>query len=335
MPYGAGMESDVVTNPGDFQPPRWLASPHVQSVLSASPLRRPKVRRETAGLQAVTRRVVVPCSDNVHLFAEMTPHPDPRNRRLMILIHGWEGSAESMYLLSAARRFYAAGFAIMRLNLRDHGDSHHLNEDLFHSCRLQEVVDAVAWAASELQPEQLILGGFSLGGNFALRVAAKAPAAGIDLHKVLAVCPVLDPEETMYALDAGSVIYQRYFLHRWRRSLMKKMQAFPHIYDFSELEKFKSLTAMTDFFVRQHTEYPDLHSYLKGYSLEGERLQDLQIESHVLLAEDDPVIPIAGLDRVAKSDALQVTRTRYGGHCGFLQNLNFDCWANDWLLAQL
>ena len=35
------------------------------------------------------------------------------------------------------------GFDVVRLNLRDHGETHHLNRDLFHSCRLPEVVGAV------------------------------------------------------------------------------------------------------------------------------------------------------------------------------------------------
>ena len=32
---------------------------------------------------------------------------------------------------------------MVRLNLRDHGDSHHLNPGIFHSCRIAEVVGAV------------------------------------------------------------------------------------------------------------------------------------------------------------------------------------------------
>ena len=61
----------------------------------------------------------------------------------MVLLHGWEGSAESLYVLSLAQLLYQQGFEIVRLNLRDHGETHHLNRELFHSCRLPEVVGAV------------------------------------------------------------------------------------------------------------------------------------------------------------------------------------------------
>jgi len=290
------------------------------------------VYRAAAGVRQSARLITVPCQHGVRLHARLNVVEGAD--RLIVLIHGWEGSAESLYQLSAAQRFMDAGFSVLRLNLRDHGDSHHLNEDLFHSCRLQEVIDAVLWAQQEFQPQRLFLGGFSLGGNFALRVAAKAPAAGIDLACVLAVCPVLDPEETMHALDGGLSLYQWFFLRKWRRSLLRKMAVFPERYVFDDLHRFKTLEAMTEFFVVNHTEYPDLHSYLKGYSLEGDRLAGLSVPSDVLLAEDDPVIPVIGLERVARSDALRVQVTQFGGHCGHLKNYSLGSWADDWLLTK-
>ena len=63
--------------------------------------------------------------------------------RTAVLVHGWEGNAESLYILSLAQQLFDLGFDVVRLNLRDHGDTHHLNRELFHSCRLPEVVGAV------------------------------------------------------------------------------------------------------------------------------------------------------------------------------------------------
>ena len=68
------------------------------------------------------------------------------------------------------------GFEVVRLNLRDHGATHHLNRELFHSCRLPEVVGAVRALALRFPGMPLVLAGFSLGGNFMLRVAAHREA---------------------------------------------------------------------------------------------------------------------------------------------------------------
>ena len=57
-----------------------------------------------------------------------------------MLLHGWEGSAESSCVLSLGSLLYSAGYDVLRLNLRDHGGTQRLNREIFHSCRLPEVV---------------------------------------------------------------------------------------------------------------------------------------------------------------------------------------------------
>ena len=101
--------------------------------------------------------------DNIQLHSlySSAQHQENFNHKLVILIHGWEGSAESTYLQLMAHHLYAAGISVYRLNLRDHGDSHHLNEDLFHSCRLDEVVAAIEQLAQRFSTQKIYLLGFS------------------------------------------------------------------------------------------------------------------------------------------------------------------------------
>ena len=300
-----------------FVPPRLLRGPHLQSVLASSVLRRSRVRRHARRLLADAQPRIADCGDGVRLLLKHNP-PLYERGRVAILIHGWEGSADSTYLLAAATRLSEAGYHVWRVNLRDHGDTHHLNRELFHSCRLDEVIGAVRWVRARFPEQALFLGGYSLGGNFALRVAASPGGASLQLAAVAAVCPVLDPADTMRALDGGWPGYRAYFIRKWRRSLESKRQAFPAEYRFGDLRRFRTLEQMTDFFVREFTEYPDLSSYLKGYALTGARLEALQVPSVMLLAEDDPVIPVSGLESVAHPSALRIERAAFGGHCGFL-----------------
>ncbi len=65
------------------------------------------------------------------------------SKGLVVLLHGWEGSVNSNYVLANGARLFDAGFDVFRLNFRDHGDTHHLNHEIFHSCRLDEVVHAL------------------------------------------------------------------------------------------------------------------------------------------------------------------------------------------------
>lgn len=325
----------ITIQTADFRPAGILKNPHLQSVLASTPPRTSRVRSQAAGFRAATRDVVVDCGDGVRLLGHLTRPPGESNGRMVVMLHGWEGSAESTYMLSVAPTLIARGYEIFRLNLRDHGDSHHLNEDLFHSCRLDEVVGAFGWLQREYSDQRLSVVGFSLGGNFALRVAAAAQAAELSLERVVAICPVLNPAQTMIALDGGLPIYKRYFLRRWRNSLVKKQRAFPVRYDFGELSRFSNLTDMTDYFVEHYTEFPDLYTYLHGYALTGERLAPMSVPATMLLADDDPVIPVDGLTDMHIPPALRVIRSRYGGHCGFLENLTLNSWLDRFLLGEL
>jgi predicted alpha/beta-fold hydrolase len=176
--------------------------------------------------------------------------------------------------------------------------------------------------------------GFSLGGNFALRIAARAGDLDLGLTQVVAVCPVLQPHSTMQALESGLWIYRDYFLRRWRRSLMTKAAAFPQRYDFGNLKRLPTLTATTEFFVKRYTEYPDLDSYLEGYSITGRVLESLSVPSHLIATRDDPVIPMADLASVARSDLLQITLAERGGHCAFLENFRLGSWIDRCVLLE-
>ena len=313
-----------------FAPPRLMAGRHVQSVLASLPLRRPLVERRVRDLLRSSTDVLVDCGYGIRLHGYFSPRcrADQRPARgLAVLIHGWEGSSDSLYQLSTAHYLRQRGFDVFRLNLRDHGPSHHLNPELFHSNRIDEVVAAVARVGEMFPDMPLLLGGYSLGGNFALRVGVRAPDAGINLRQIVAVCPVLEPAHTLEALESGWAPYRTYFIRKWRRSLLRKAQCFPELYDFSSLHELQTLTAMTEFFVERYSGFPDLNTYLKGYALTGDVLAPLQVRSHLITSRDDPVIPSIDIERLARPSALKITVTERGGHCGFMESPRMISWA--------
>jgi predicted alpha/beta-fold hydrolase len=317
-----------------FRPPGWLANRHLQSILPSLPFRRAAVERRAAGVIAASAPLVLDCGEGVRLMGRFAEPPGGA-KRLAVLLHGWEGSSESLYVLSLAQLLFARGHAVLRLNLRDHGGTHALNRELFHSCRLPEVVGAVARLQSLYPAHRLSLAGFSLGGNFCLRVGAKAREAGIRIARIVAVCPVLDPAATLDALERGPAMYHRYFMHKWRRSLALKQAAWPGEYDFGALIADPSLRSMTERMVLKYTDYPDLASYLAGYALTGGVLEALEAPSSLVLSGDDPMIHARDLERIARPAALEVVVTARGGHCGFMDALGGPSWVDRWIADAL
>lgn len=322
----------------DFAPPFWLRSAHFQSILPNFPLLHARARRFAAPLLASSEECILDCGEGVRLQGF---HASPARRgrasssQLVILHHGWEGSADSSYILAHGQVLLERGYDVFRLNLRDHGETHRLNRDLFHSCRLEEVVGAVREVQRRFPQRHVSLVGFSLGGNFALRVGARAQGAGLALRKIVAISPVLDPEATLTALGEGLHLYERYFVRKWTRSLQKKQLAWPGLYDFAELMRAQRLGPMTDYLVRQYTDFPDMLSYLRGYSIVRGALDGLAVPSRIIAAVDDPMIPANDLERLPRNSALGVTATRFGGHCGFADRLRGESWLVRSVLKEL
>ena len=319
----------------DYRPPRSLRSPHLQSVLGSSAIRRRRGGLALAAAGAITTAEIVDAGDGVRLQVVHSTLPGREPRGLALLLHGWEGSAESSYMQFTAARLLARGFDVFRLNFRDHGDTHHLNEGLFHSNRIEEVVDAAAEVSRRYATRPMVVAGYSLGGTFALRVGLRAQSAGIPLVHVAAVCPVLDPARTMDAMEQGLPLYLWYFERKWRGSLARKRALFPQQHDFDDRVLGLRMRPLTQWMVERHTQFGSLERYFDGYSIAGDRLAALRVPASILMAADDPVIPLDAFHALRLPSNAQLEIAEHGGHCGFLENWHCDGFAERWVADRL
>ncbi len=337
VPETAGLAATRAGARLPYHAPWWLRSPHLQTMLGSSAWRQQRGAALLAATGARTTEHLVDGGNGIRLTGLHSVVPQVAPRGLALLLHGWEGSAESSYMRLTAAQFLQRGFAVFRLNFRDHGQNHHLNEALFHSNRIDEVVHAAGDIAVRLLPPgtPLVAAGYSLGGNFALRLALRAPGAGLALARAAAVCPVLDPAVTMLQMERGSRIYLRHFERKWRQSLLRKRALFPQQHDFDDRTLRLGMRALTEWLVQRHTDFGSLDAYFDGYSIAGDRLAGLQVPVEILMAADDPVIPLAEFRALELPAHAHVEITRNGGHCGFLLGASMDGFAEAWVAKRL
>ncbi|GLQ91395.1 YheT family hydrolase [Dyella acidisoli] len=320
----------------DFQPPWPLTSGHIQTMLSSSGVRRTMLPRSAYRVLEGAQEVMVDGGEGIRLTGSFTPQKKQQvSRGLAVLFHGWEGSVDSTYVLQTGSRLLDDGWDIFRLNFRDHGESHDLNESLFHSCRIDEVVHALGDIAQRWPARVMALAGFSLGGNFALRAAMQAPVKGIPLQYALAVCPIIDPSEGLFSLEESAPwFYQAYFMNKWRRSLRIKQKAFPHVQYFELQELKQNLRGLTESLVLRHTDFGSLEAYLDGYSVAGRALAQMQIPATILTARDDPVIPVTAFEKLELPSSIELDIATYGGHCGFIRGWDMTSFCDEYIAAR-
>jgi predicted alpha/beta-fold hydrolase len=310
-----------------FTPPLLLRNPHIQSILNSVGPRKIRANRLVQRLNSET--IILTAVDGTRLKAEYDRSTSANNQTpkgaLIILLHGWEGSSKSAYQVTTANYLLKQGFDVLRLNLRDHGDTQHLNQGIFNSTLTDEVAGAIADFSLKYSYEKTFLAGFSLGANFALRIAADH-GESLNLTATVGICPPVDPVNAMVALDRTVFFYEKYFFYRWSNSLKKKLEYFPE-YDFAEaLDSARSINDMNELFITKYTPFDSIDSYFSSYALTGDRLANLTSPTHLIASADDPIIPVADIQRINCPEQLSIEIQTFGGHCGFIKNLAAHSW---------
>ncbi len=273
-----------------------------------------------------SREVVIDAGAGVRLLGGYSQNKNMPPKGTVLLFHGWEGSIESAYILSAGRFLFNNGFSVFRLNFRDHGKSHHLNKGLFYATLIDEVFTAVKTVSEITDDSPLFLAGFSLGGNFALRIGqmhSKEPV--MKLRHIVSISPVINPDKATKAIDRNMII-RKYFILKWRRSLSLKQRLFPELYDFRGILPLKSCRSITDKLIEQYSSYKDAAEYFRCYAITNSILNDIGIPTTIITSKDDPVIPVDDFYGLNIKKPVNLIIHSYGGHNGFINNLSFDCW---------
>jgi len=305
-----------------FLPPGYLRGTYTQTILASARIR--ALGRNP--MKDASQEMIIDAGEGVRLQGFYSPQKNEPPLGLVILLHGWEGSSDSTYISHSGRFFYERGYAVFRLNFRDHGDSHHLNEGIFYSVLLNEVFNGVRKATGLPGGGRSFLMGFSLGGNFALRIARKCRQEPIEnLRHIVSVSPAINPSSATDAID-GSSLLRWYFLKKWKRSLKKKQDLFPQLYDFRDMLLMDNLRELTGVLLRRYSTYPDTEMYFRDYAITPETLSHIDIPTTIIASRDDPAIPIRDYSGLEPGPKVGMYIHDFGGHNGFLHGVFSPTW---------
>lgn len=267
-------------------------------------------------------RTELETSRTVRLLGVYTPHripldPHTESKGLAMLLHGWEGDSHSAYNLILGSALIRAGFDVVRMNMRDHGPTHHLNKGIFFATLIDEVHAATQQVGLLAAGKPFYIIGASLGGNFVVRMALRHAQSAIpNLRMAIAVNPVLNPRRTCILLDNHRLL-RRYFRRRWLESLMKKQKHFPELYDFTPLTSVPTIWEMSDWVTKSMSSYSDVEEYLEAYSVRPVQIRDLAAPLTILTAANDPLIPSGDIAALPSHPLLKAHILPYGGHVGY------------------
>jgi uncharacterized protein len=301
-----------------FTPRRFLRNAHLQT-LAGNFLPRQAVLpiAENELIEVEPARDGRPCS---RVLCQSHWQPEGA-RNTVLLLHGLEGSSASQYVRGNAARFYAAGWNVVRMNMRNCGGTERECATLYHSGLSGDVDAAVRHYQRTRNAQRWALVGYSMGGNLVLKLAGELGEAAVPLIAAVAgVSPVVDLGPSADALhEPANRLYEWKFIRGLLRRYARKCELFPQIFDPKRSRGVRSIREFDEYVMAPNCGFAGADDYY--YRVASARVADrIVVPTLVLHALDDPFIRMLPETRATllENPSVHLIETEHGGHCAFL-----------------
>jgi len=300
-----------------FNPHRSFRNGHAQTLAAYAWPRRSRLR----ALHCDDETRLFEVEPGVRLLAHCAWQRERRAHPTVVLVHGLEGSSESIYMLGTAQKAFRAGFNVLRCNMRNCGGTEHLTPTLYHSGMSNDFRAVLRELIEEDHLASIFLVGFSMGGNIILKLAGEIGArTPPELSGVCAVSPALDLSACADQIGHRSNwLYQRTFVRSLRKRVHGKRRLYPDLYDTSGLHTVRSVRDFDDQYTALHGGYRDAADYYEQAS--ARRLvSHIRTPTLIIHAQDDPLVPFASpvYSSISANPCVILLATAHGGHVGFI-----------------
>lgn len=254
-------------------------------------------------------------------------HWQPTRDRCPALLglHGLESSSRAHYMRGLADKAFAAGFNVILLNQRNCGGTEAIAAGLYHSGLTADADHVIRELAATDGISRIVVAGYSLGGNLALKLAgdygdAPPPA----LRGVCAISPVMELETCVEALERKqNYAYQWNFVRGLKNRMRRKAQHFPERFSLDRLDAIRTVREFDEHYTAPHFGFRNASDYYHRAS--AMRVIDrISVPALIITAEDDPFVPSPPFrdPLVTANSRLRVIVTPHGGHCAFVSESN-------------
>ena len=253
----------------------------------------------------------------------------PDSRRVAVLTHGLEGHARRPYMAGMARAYTRAGFTVCAMNFR--GCSGEPNRHLrsYHIGETGDLRQTVAHALATTGADEVVLTGYSLGGNVILKYLCE-PELGLP-DAVLGGSVFSVP---LWVADCNGVLNAaRNWAYRWafitslNRKAEEKAKLFPEAGAFRKATRFEEYD---EWYTAPWNGFDNAEDYWTRNS-SGPLLERLARPALVVNALDDSFLAPSCYPRDLAADhpLLYLETPDFGGHCGWVErNRNGDFYAD-------
>ncbi len=261
-----------------YKPPFGFSNGHIQTIF-------PQLRK-VHGVQYTRERIETPDEDFLDLDWAIKG-----SNRLAILSHGLEGNTQRQYVLGMIRALHRRGWDALAWNYR--GCSGEPNRLLrwYHSGDTGDLDTVIEHAAAHRRYSEIVLIGFSLGGNITLKyLGERSEAASKRISKAVALSVPCELKSSAIRLAKyANTLYMKRFLRSIHEKILEKAQRMPNAIDAAGFERIRTFTELDNRYTAPIHGFRDADDYFQRSSAR-QFLPGIRIPTLLINARNDPFL---------------------------------------------
>ncbi len=290
-----------------FRPPLFLRNGHLQTIL-------PAFLRRRFDVPFIAERLELEDGDFLDLAWLRRG-----SGKLAILCHGLEGDTDAGYIRGMSKALARAGWDVLAWTFRGCSplETNRLLR-FYHSGETDDLRGVIRHAGGPYK--QIVLAGFSLGGNIVLKYLGEQPPDQKIVGAVAVSVPV-DLAASTRALDThwGNRLYLRRFLKTLIAKVEAKAAQFPDQMDLHGIRQTRTFLEFDDRYTARIHGFRDAADYWRQSS-SRQFLPRIDVPTLLLNAKDDPFLPpeCFPVPEAEANPKLFLEMPSHGGHVGFV-----------------
>lgn len=240
--------------------------------------------------------------------------------KIVVVIHGLEGSSDSGYIHTIADTLSKAHFDICAFNMRSCSGEPNKLLSSYHSGKTEDLLEVISFLEKNYNYKQIHIIGYSLGGNLTLKFmgefANRMPQSIVSAVGVSVPC---DLEGSVISISKYS-LYENGFLKTLKEKAIQKSIQFPN--SGIDVEKIKQCTNFYEFddlYTAPIHGFKNAKEYWKTSSCK-QFIPKIKLPTLLISSKDDPFLNAAcfPIKEAQENKHFTFIQTKYGGHLGFI-----------------
>jgi hypothetical protein len=251
---------------------------------------------------------------------------------LVLLIHGLEGSSQSNYMITTSNYLNNTGFDTVCMNLRSCSGEDNALLETYHSGKTDDVDFIVRHLTTNYKYKNIIIVGFSLGGNLTLKYLGEYLNIPLKVKGGIAISVPIDLTTSQAELSKlKNKIYLNEFLKTLKLKILEKSEKFPEykinkklLFKATKFRHLEKQYTVPVFGFKSSDDY-----WLKASS--KPYIPKIKVPTLLINSLDDSFLSkeCYPFKEAQNSDNFYLLTPNYGGHVGFTSSFNNN--ENKWI----